>query len=314
MNLRHLRAFAKIVDVGGFARAAPALHLSQPALSRQIQELERNLGVPLFDRVGRGAQLTSEGEDILRRSRRLLVEVEALEDRARTLKAGKAGILRVGATPQVIENQLAAFIARHKQGHPGVEVHLVEDGGQELAARLTSGDVHVACMPAGDNRFKARLLAPIHLLAVFPEAHRLAKRAVLEFAEIADEPLLILGRRFGSRAWFDAACQVARVHPTILLEGGVPQTLIQLAATSYGVAVVPSNVRLPKDGISAVPLIYRGASLGRWLTIGWDPQRFLAPYATQFIDELVASMRVNFPGRDLVRRAPPLPKPKGAAA
>ena len=313
MNLRHLRAFAKIVDVGGFARAAPALHLSQPALSRQIQELERHLGVPLFDRIGRTAQLTSEGEDILRRSRRLLVEVEALEDRARALKAGKAGILRVGATPQIIENQLAAFLARHRQVHPGVEVHLVEDGGQELAARLISGDVHVACMPAGDKRFHARLLGPLHLLAVVPKGHRFAKRAVLEFAEIADEPLLILGRRFGSRAWFDAACQVARVHPAVLLESGVPQTLIQLAATSYGVAVVPSTVSLPEDGISAVPLVYRGASLGRWLTIAWDPLRFLAPYATQFVDELVASTRVSFPGRDLVRRAPPLPKPKGAA-
>jgi hypothetical protein len=117
---------------------------------------------------------------------------------------------------------------------------------------------------------------------------------VLEFAEIADEPLLILGRRFGSRAWFDAACQVARVHPAVLLESGVPQTLIQLAATSYGVAVVPSTVSLPEDGISAVPLVYRGASLGRWLTIAWDPLRFLAPYATQFVDELVASARVSF--------------------
>jgi len=94
----------------------------------------------------------------------------------------------------------------------------------------------------------------------------------------------------------------------------VPQTLIELAATSYGIAIVPSNVRLPKDGISAVPLIYRGASLGRWLTIGWDPLRFLAPYATQFVDELVASTRGHFPGRDVVRRAPPLPKPKTTAA
>ena len=94
----------------------------------------------------------------------------------------------------------------------------------------------------------------------------------------------------------------------------MPQTLIQLASTSYGIAIVPSNVRLPKDGISAVPLVYRGASLGRWLTIGWDPLRFLAPYATQFVDELVASTRARFPGRDVVRRAPPLPKPKGIAA
>src|ERR1700744_103485 len=106
MNLRHLRAFAAIVDVGGFARAATRLHLSQPALSRQIHALEAELGVPLFDRIGRRVQLTSQGEDLLRRSRHLLAEADLLGERARALKGGQAGMLRVGATPQVIETVL----------------------------------------------------------------------------------------------------------------------------------------------------------------------------------------------------------------
>lgn len=313
MNLRHLRSFAAIADLGGFARAAPSLHLSQPALSRQIHALEAQLGVPLFDRVGRGVRLTSEGEDLLLRSRRLLVEVDALGERARALKSGATGILRVGATPQVIENLLATFIGRHRGRHPGIEVHLVEDGGEQMAERLAHGDVQLACMPAGDVRFQARLLAPLHLVAVLPTGHRLARRAVLEFAELAGESVLVLGREFGSRTWFDAACQVARVHPAVLMESSVPQTLVKLAATGYGIAILPSNASLPGAGVRAVPLVYRGASLGRWLAIGWDPQRFLAPYATRFVDELVASARLDFPGRDLIRRAPPLPVPKEAA-
>src|ERR1043166_7495561 len=106
MNFRHLRAFVTIVDAGGFARAADRLNLSQPALSRQIHALEGELGVLLFDRIGRRAQLTSEGEDLLRRSRRLLAEADSLGERARLLKAGDTGIPRVGATPQGIENLL----------------------------------------------------------------------------------------------------------------------------------------------------------------------------------------------------------------
>src|SRR5260370_24858597 len=89
MNLRHLRAFAAIADAGGFARAAARLNLSQPALSRQIHALEAELGVPLFDRIGRRVQLTSEGEDLLDRSRRLLTEVESLGARARSLSSGQ---------------------------------------------------------------------------------------------------------------------------------------------------------------------------------------------------------------------------------
>ena len=130
MNLRHLRAFAAIADAGGFARAATRLHLSQPALSRQIHTLEADLGVLLFDRVGRGVRLTAQGEDLLERSRRLLAEAEALGERARELKGGATGILRVGATPQVIENLLAPFLVHYRRRHSGVEVHLVEPAKQ----------------------------------------------------------------------------------------------------------------------------------------------------------------------------------------
>jgi DNA-binding transcriptional LysR family regulator len=95
------------------------------------------LGVTLFDRIGRGVRLTSEGEDLLRRFRRVLAEVETVGERARLLKAGETGILRVGATPQVIENLLANFLGRYRRRHPNVEVHLVEDGGVRLMAALS---------------------------------------------------------------------------------------------------------------------------------------------------------------------------------
>src|SRR4030081_2069417 len=104
MNLQHLRAFAAIVDTGGVARAAARLHLSQPAVSRAGPTPRAELGVPLFDRIGRRMQLTSDGEDLLRCGRRLLAEADLLGERARSLKTGETGILRVGATPQVIEN------------------------------------------------------------------------------------------------------------------------------------------------------------------------------------------------------------------
>ena len=92
--------------------SAARLNLSQPAVSRQIHALESDLGVPLFDRIGRRVQLTSEGEDLLRRTRRLLAEAESLSERAGALKTGETGILRIGGTPQVIESMLADFLNR----------------------------------------------------------------------------------------------------------------------------------------------------------------------------------------------------------
>jgi LysR family transcriptional regulator, cyn operon transcriptional activator len=91
------------------------LNLTQSAASRQIHALEEELGVALFDRISRRVQLTWEGEDLLRRCRRVLADVETVSERAHLLKAGETGILRVGATPQVIENLLANFLVRYRR-------------------------------------------------------------------------------------------------------------------------------------------------------------------------------------------------------
>ena len=309
MNFRHLRAFAAIADAGGFARAAVRLNVSQPALSRQIHALEAELGVPLFDRIGRRVQLTSEGEDLLGRSRRLLADAESLGERARSLKTGQTGILRIGATPQVIENLLADFLAGYGRRHPGVEIHLVEDGGVRLPGRLERGDVHLA-LASADERFQFRLLYPMHVLAVLSPERQLGRRATLEIAELAEEPLLLLRRDFGSREWFDAACQTAHLRPRVLLESAAPHTLLALAATDYGIAIVPSNAQVTRGTVRAVPLVHRGASIGRWASVCWDPRRFLAPYAEQFVEEIATHCRRDYPGRDLIRGAPALLRPK----
>lgn len=311
MNLRFLRTFVAIADNGGFARAATRLNLTQSAASRQIQALEDELGVPLFARIGRGARLTAEGEDLLVRGRRLLIDVEALAERASALKSGQAGVLRVGATPQVIESLLAGFLRRYRQRHSGVEVSLVEDGGARLPSRLERGDLHIAIMPAGQDRFRGRLLYPMHVLAILPQKHRLSRRAVLEVTELAEESLLRLAPSFASHHWFEAACQIAHIRPRVLLESVAPQTLIALAEAGHGIAVLPSPVRIRSTRVRVAVVVHRGVPIGRWTVAAWDPLRFLPSFAEQFVEQLVAHCRQGYPGREFVRRAPVLPKPKG---
>ena len=313
MNLRHLRTFVQITEAGGVARAAGRLNLSQPTVSRQIRALEDALGLPLFDRVGRNVQLTSEGEDLLRRSRQLLADADAIGERARALKGGDAGVLRVGATPQLIESLLVNVIAQHRRRHPGVEIHPVEDGGIRLLRQLDRGDIHLAITTERDERFSARLVYPVYLLAALPKHHRLGRRAVLEITELVDEPLLLLAHGFGSRAWFHAACQIANIQPRVFFDSAAPQTLLALAAGGLGIAVLPGGVKIPREKVRVVLLTHRGAPIGRWQTVAWHPQRFLAPYAERFVDEFVAHARRDFPNRDLSRRAPPLPRPQELA-
>ena len=132
----------------------------------------------------------------------------------------------------------------------------------------------------------------------------------MEISELADEALVVLSRGFGSREYFEEACRAARIRPRVLLESGAPHTVIALAASGYGLAIVPSNAQIPRAGIVALPLVRRGVPIGGWSMAAWDPQRFLAAYAERFIDELAIYSRDNYPNRDIAMRAPPLPKPK----
>jgi LysR family transcriptional regulator, cyn operon transcriptional activator len=203
-------------------------------------------------------------------------------------------------------------LSRYRKRHAGIEVHLVEDGGSRLPSRLERGDVDVAQMPAGEDRFSGRTLYPMHVLAVLPSGHRLSRRVVLDVTELVNEPLLRLSSSFASHGWFEAACHVARIRPRVLLESVAPQTLIALALTGHGIAVVPSSGRIPRTGVRAAVLVHRGAPIGRWAVAAWDSQRFLPPYATQFVEELVAHCRRGYPGQEYAERAPPLPRPRSA--
>jgi LysR family transcriptional regulator, cyn operon transcriptional activator len=303
-----------VADAGSFGRAIARLNLSQSAASRQIIALEAELGIPLFDRIGRRLRLNSEGEDILWRSRRLLADAETLGERAQALKGGQIGTLRVSAPPQVIENILAPFLNEYLRRHSGVEVQLVEGGGSKAHDQLDRGDIHLAHIASDTARFEKKPLYPIYAIAVLPPTHRLSRRPVLDIASLADEPLLLLHRDFGARSWFDAACNVAGVNPRIFLESGAPHTLMALAGVGYGIAVLPSNVQILRGVVRGVPIVHRGAAIGKWAVIAWNPHRFLPPYAEQFANELVAHVRRAYPGRDLTRRAPRLARPTESAS
>jgi LysR family transcriptional regulator, cyn operon transcriptional activator len=306
MELRHVRSFIAVADAGSFAGAAARLGVTQPALWRQVRTLERTLGVPLFDRVGRGVRLTGQGEQLVIRGRELLAHSASFGEQARSLGAGDAGALRLGATPQMLES-LARFLARWRHAMPGVSLQLVEDGGTRLYERLDAGDVQLAITVVGDPRFHYRLLRPARLLAVVPAGHRLAAKRIVEISELAREPLLLLRQDFGSRGWFDAACRVVHARPEILVESGAPSTLLALARAGHGVAVIPSTVVFTRGRMRVMPVAHLGAAVGRWLGVCWDPRRYRPRYVERFVEDVTADAR-RAGGRDL-SGAPPVPKP-----
>jgi LysR family cyn operon transcriptional activator len=309
MNLSGLRTLVAVVDMRGIARAASILNLSQPAVTRQLQALEKELGLTLFDREGRSVRLSAHGEVVVGNARRVLNEARELQEQARSLKNARSGVLRIGATTHVIETVLSRFLMGFRRRHPGVEISLREDGGARLPQRLERGDVQLAIMPAGYEGFSGRLLYPMRALAVLPHDHPVKRSPALELSELRDKPLLVLTEGFASRVWFEDACEQARMRPHIHLESSAPHTLIALAASGYGIAIVPSPVSLPSKGVSVKALVHKNVAVGRWAVIAWHPKRLLPPYGQRFVEEFVAHAPDLDPGTKYVAGAPPVIRP-----
>jgi len=295
LNLRHLRYFVAVADAGSVSRAAQRLNITQPALSRQIQDLEREFACRLFDRIGRRIILTRDGQEILERKRRLLADAEALGERARALAGGEAGVLRIGAVPQFIEAVLPEVLTRYSLTYPGIDLELVADGGGLLLRRLQQGRLHLAVGLWRTGGLQNRPLFPARVLALMQRGHWLAGRNALAVTDLSGSALLLLKPDFQTREMFDEACQAAQFEPSVRLESRSSQPLVALAAAGHGVAIVPSGVRFDAARVAVAGLLDGSRPLGSWSHAVWDARRYLPTYARGFIEVVEDYTKLRIP-------------------
>jgi DNA-binding transcriptional LysR family regulator len=309
MELRHLRYFVAVADAGNVSRAARQLHVTQPTLSRQIQDLERDFACRLFDRIGRRIVLTKDGDEILERTRRLLADSEALRERAHALADGETGVLRIGAPPQFIEAAMPEVLTRYAAAYPEVDVRLVEAGGRSLLALVQQGELHLVVGAWRTGGLQSQPLFPARVLAVMQRKHRLGPRNALGVTELAGVPLLLLGRDFQTRELFDEASQAAHFAPSVRLESRSPQALVALAEAGHGIAIVPSSVRLNASKVAVAGMVDGGRPLGSWSHAVWDSRRYLPTYARGFIKVVMNYAKTSYPGHRLGDLTLAVPRP-----
>jgi DNA-binding transcriptional LysR family regulator len=300
MDLRHTRTFVTVAELGTVSKAALRLRTAQPALSRQISDLEQELGLRLFDRIGRRLVLTSEGEQLLSECRGLLNYASAVSERAQLLRRGDTGILKVAASPQHIESVFSQFLPRYAQRFPNVQVKVSEGSGLEILAMLERGEIHLAqnllhAVQLDDQRFGSRPLGTVELLVACHPRLKLGTRGAIEVGRLAPYPLLLLDSGFGFRRAFDAACRLAGLKPNMVMESRSPHTLLALAEAGLGVAIIPSALRTHRYELRIVRLTYRRRPLREPLFIVWDKRRPLPPYAIAFCEMWAEHVRKIFP-------------------
>jgi len=300
MDFRHLRTFVTVAEHGTVSKAALCLRIAQPALSRQINILEQELGVRLFDRIRRRLVLTGEGEQLLEESRNILGSVSSLAERAELLRRGEKGVLKVAATPQMIDGVFSAFLHRYGELSPGVEIKLREADGANMLPMLERGEVHLGIrflhgIQGGDHLFGIYELPPLEVLACCHPSLQLGNGGTVEINRLAPHPLLLSESGFLVRNTFDAACRLARLKPKILIESRAPHTLLALAEAGHGVAVVTSVLPTHRYKLNIFRLAHRRTILQEPLVAAWDKRRALPRYAQGFCEALAQHMRKVFP-------------------
>ena len=296
MDLRRLRTFVAVAELSTVSKAALHLRISQSALSRQISDLEGELRVRLFDRMGRRLVLTAIGEELLGDCRSVLGQARSLGERAELLSRGDSGLLKVAASPQMIESVLSTFLPRYAVRFPNVQVRLTEALGPAQVALLERGEVHLGIRhdQGVDHRLASMPLQPDDVLAACAPSLHLGAAEAIDIRSLAAHPLLLLEPGYSVRVQFNAACRLANVKPNILFESRAPHTLLALAEARHGVAIIPSLLRTDRYELTILRVAHRGKPLREGLVVQWDNRRPILPYAANFREALAEYMREVF--------------------
>lgn len=279
MELRHLRYFVAVAEELHFSRAAERLHIGQPPLSQQIQALESELGVLLFERSKRRVALTEAGKRFLTSARQILAETEYAAEQARRAARGEVGELRIGFTSSLpFTSVLPGVIHDYRQHYPQVtltlrEMFTTDQFGALLAGRLDIGFVRYDGLETPDGVL-LRELRRDPLRAVLNARHPLAGAASLSLADLRNEGFVMYPQDAGSglNPLIRRLCRSAGFEPKVVQEAREATTQIGLVAAGVGMAVLPSPLECVRmEGVRYVPLMDDGAHLSLGVAIRSGP-------------------------------------------
>ena len=240
INLNALRVFTAVADTGGFTRASDALHLSQPAVSKAVRGLERELGLPLLERGPRAVRLTEAGAALISRARELFAVERSAEEELRALRGLEGGRVRIGASTTIATYLVPPILADFHTRYPAVRLRLVSANTRAIAALVLERRVDVALVegPVADARLELRHWRTDDLVVIVAAGHRLARRRSIALSQLATEPFIVRERGSGTRDVAERAFVARGLHPPIALTLASTEAITQAVVAGLGLAVV----------------------------------------------------------------------------
>ena len=290
MELRQIRYFVAVAHKRHFTRAAEELSIAQPALSQQVQQLERELGVMLFERTSRQVRLTSAGEALLIRAERILAEVEWARMEMQEYSGLARGRVVIGALQSLEAFRFPALLARFHIRYPGIDIVLREEATERLLELLHTGQLDLTLIQIMDDSWPPELTAaPVvtekllteELVLVVTPDHALAHRQNVAVEELRDEPFILFKPGSGLRHTIMQRSLAAGFTPRMLFESGELGTVRSLVAEGLGISILPRSVAEAQG--REVAIVSLDPPPVRTILLAWHTNVYHAPASAAFL-------------------------------
>ena len=242
-ELRHIRAFLKIAETRNFTRAANDLHVSQSALTVQVQQLEESLGVRLFDRNKRGVTLTAAGKDVFGPLQRLFNDAQTIVEHARDLSSASTGFVSIAALPTVCAGPLPELVRSFLESYPGIRVQISDVIAERVREAVLKREVDfgIGTLHGRDAELRATPLFQDRLVVFTPPGHPLSEKRTVTLREASAHGLILPGRASSVREAVEAIAHRERLLLDIRYETNFMPTALAFVRANLGIAILPET-------------------------------------------------------------------------
>lgn len=293
-ELRHIRAFLKIAETRNFTRAASDLHVSQSALTVQVQQLEENLGVRLFDRNKRGVMLTAAGKDVFGPLQRLFNDAQTIVEHARDLSSASTGFVSIAALPTVCAGPLPELVRSFLESYPGIRVQISDVFAERVreAVMRREADFGIGTLHGRDAELRAIPLFQDHLVVFAPPGHPLAQKHTVTLREASAHGLILPGRASSVRDAVDVIAHRERLLLDVRYETNFMPTALAFVRAKLGIAILPESAAgAATSEFLIVPLNNRFSNRQIELLVRRDTT--LSPAAENLVRHLLLKLHVK---------------------
>lgn len=285
MELRQLHYFVKVAKKQHVTQASEELHVAQSAVSRQIHQLEEEMGVALFVQKGRNLQLTPAGKLFLARVETVLDELERAVTAVHEFLDPSTGVIRIGFPHSLGINLIPTVVAKYRDSHPNVKFRLKQGTFNSLIRDVLGGEIDLSFIspfPEKHDYVSGELLLTEELFAILPNDHALAAESQIELHQLRDDAFVMFSEEYSLRSIVLEACKSAGFIPKLGFEGEETDTIRGLVAAGLGVSLLPEMALMETNPLQPAKVKVTEPSITRTIGLIRRKNEKLSPVAEQF--------------------------------